>query len=42
MELQARAALGQRAKERIARAYSWKYITDRYEDAFCAGMYERG
>ena len=35
------AALGARAKQRIADAYSWRYIADRYEEVFCADIYER-
>ena len=32
--------LGSRAKKRIESAYSWQFIVDRYEDAFCAELYE--
>lgn len=31
--------LGVRAKARIASAYSWKFIADRYEDVFCEVIY---
>lgn len=38
MEDSERAALGVKAKKRIAEAYSWEYICGRYEYEFCRGQ----
>lgn len=42
MDEESVAALGDKAKARIAAAYSWQYIADRYAAVFTAGSSEKG
>ena len=41
MDLDRRDILGEQAKERIQRCYTWQFIADKYEKVFCTGLQDK-